>query len=68
MIAFQIGVNHPERVRSLTLAAGQAKPPRVLMAIQEAIMRLLGAGHQSNTQAPDRFSAVLNEFLGRMAS
>lgn len=134
MIAFQIAVDHPERVRSLTLAAGQVKPPRVLMTIQNAIMRVLpakmvssegvskaqmlavvnavaktdlsgklasvaaptlvfcgskdranlpaartlasgipdtelriidGAGHQSNTQAPERFSATFNEFLLR---
>lgn len=134
MIAFRIAVDHPERVRSLTLAAGQVKPPRVLMAIQNAIMRMLpgklvapagttktqmlailkavaetdvsdelasvavptlvlcgskdranisaarafeagipdariqiieGAGHQSNTQTPERFSAALNQFLLR---
>jgi len=136
MIAFRIAVDHPERVRSITLAAGQVKPPKVLMAVQSAIMRVLpeklvapggvskaqmlavvgavartdlsgelasvaaptlvlcgskdranlpaarefaagipnaelriidGAGHQSNTQSPERFSALLNEFLTRGA-
>lgn len=134
MIAFRIAVDHPERVRSLTLAAGQVKPPRVLMAIQSIAMRVLpeklvapvgvsraqmlavveavaevdlsgelasvvaptlvlcgskdranlpaartfakgipdaelriieGAGHQSNTQAPEDFSAALNGFLSQ---
>lgn len=134
MIAFRIAIDHPERVRSLTLAAGQVKPPRALMAIQNAIMRMLpeklvspggvskgqmlavveaiaqtdlsgelasvvaptlvlcgsrdranlpaarafaegiadaelriidGAGHRSNAQKPERFSALLNEFLSR---
>lgn len=41
MIAFRIAVDYPKRVRSLTLAAGQVKPPPMLMAIQEAIMRVL---------------------------
>ena len=132
MIAFRVAVDHPERVRSVTLAAGQVKPPRMLMAIQNTIMRLLpaklvapagttktqmlsvlkavaetdvsedlasvavptlvlcgskdranlpaarafeagipgaqfhlvaGAGHQPNTQAPEPFSAALNDFL-----
>ncbi|MGA4508298.1 alpha/beta fold hydrolase [Propionibacteriaceae bacterium G1746] len=135
MIAFRTAVDHPERVRSLTLAAGQTKPPRALMKIQNALMRVLperlvtpagvskariavvdavaktdfsgelvsitvptlvlcgsrdganlpaaralargipraeleiidGVGHQSNTQAPERFSAALNEFLLRTA-
>ncbi|MDF1489073.1 alpha/beta fold hydrolase [Tessaracoccus caeni] len=41
MIAFRAAVDHPERVLTLTLAAGQVKPPRTLMAIQHAIMRVL---------------------------
>lgn len=134
MIAFRTAVDHPSRVRSLILAAGQVKPPRALMTLQNAIMRVLparlvapegvskarmlavvdavaktdfsgelasitaptlvlcgsrdranlpaarafargipraelhiinGAGHQSNTQTPERFSAALNEFLQR---
>lgn len=134
MIAFRIAVDHPERVRSLILAAGQVKPPRLLMAIQNTVMRLLperlvapagatktqmlavlrevaktdlsgelaavsapalvlcgsrdranrpaarafetglpdarlqmieGAGHQPNTQTPERFSAALNGFLSQ---
>lgn len=132
MLTFRIAVDHPERVHSLTLAAGQVKPPRALMAIQNFIMRLLpeklvapdgvskaqmlavvqavaradlsgelssvaaptlvlcgsrdranlpaarafadgipnaqlrvieGAGHESNTQTPELFSAALNGFL-----
>lgn len=43
MIALQVAVDHPERVRSLTLAAGQVKPPRALMAVQGAVFRLLPA-------------------------
>ncbi|MFT4029427.1 MAG: alpha/beta fold hydrolase [Protaetiibacter sp.] len=43
MIALQLALDHPERVRSLTLAAGQVKPPRALMAVQDAVFRLLPA-------------------------
>ncbi|WP_454115000.1 alpha/beta fold hydrolase [Microbacterium lacticum] len=43
MIALQFALDHPERVRSLTLAAGQVKPPRALMAVQGAVFRLLPA-------------------------
>lgn len=132
MIAFRIAADRPDRVRSLSMAAGQVKPPRIPMAVQNAIMRVLpeklvssenaskaqmldvlrtvaaadfsdelstitvptlvlcgardpanrpaarqlatsipgatlqiidGAGHQSNIQAPERFSAALNNFL-----
>ncbi|MGO1630301.1 MAG: alpha/beta fold hydrolase [Canibacter sp.] len=41
MIALQLALDHPKRVRSLALAAGQVKSPRVLMAIQSAVMRVL---------------------------
>lgn len=132
MIAFRIAADRPDRVRSLSMAAGQVKPPRIPMAVQNAIMRVLpeklvssenaskaqmldvlrtvaaadfsdelstitvptlvlcgardpanrpaarqlatsipgatlqiidGVGHQSNIQAPERFSAALNNFL-----
>ncbi|MBB5748936.1 MULTISPECIES: alpha/beta fold hydrolase [Micrococcales] len=43
MIALQFALDHAERVRSLTLAAGQVKPPRALMAVQGAVFRLLPA-------------------------
>ncbi|GAB2506043.1 2-hydroxy-6-oxononadienedioate/2-hydroxy-6-oxononatrienedioate hydrolase [Corynebacterium atrinae] len=43
MIALQIAIDHPERVRSLTLAAGQVTPPRTVMRTQTAIMRLVPA-------------------------
>ena len=42
-VALQFALDHPERVRSLTLAAGQVKPPRALMSIQNAVMRLMPA-------------------------
>lgn len=41
MIALQLALDHPKRVRSLVLAAGQVKPPRVLMGVQSAVMRVL---------------------------
>ena len=41
MIALQLALDHPKRVRSLALAAGQVKPPRVLMSVQSAVMRML---------------------------
>lgn len=41
MIALQLALDSPQRVRSLTLAAGQVRPPRVLMAVQSAVMRAL---------------------------
>lgn len=43
MIALQFALDHPERVWSLTWAAGQVKPPRALMAVQGAVFRLLPA-------------------------
>ncbi|MFV0435102.1 MAG: alpha/beta fold hydrolase [Leucobacter sp.] len=43
MLAFQIAADHPHRVSSLVLAAGQVKPPRLLMGLQNAVMRLLPA-------------------------
>lgn len=136
MLAFEVAASYPERISSLTLAAGQVKPPRALMAVQNAIMRFLparfvaqgsankeqmlavlrtvatadftprlatigaptlvlcgskdranlaaarmfatgihgaelriikGVGHQSNVQAPERFSELLNKFLMRHA-
>ena len=41
MIALQVTLDHPQRVRSLTLAAGQVKPPSVFMAVQSAVMCVL---------------------------
>lgn len=43
MIALQIAIDHPERVRSLTLAAGQVRPPQTVMRIQTTVMRLVPA-------------------------
>ncbi|MFC0673741.1 alpha/beta fold hydrolase [Brachybacterium hainanense] len=43
MVALQIAHEHPGRVRSLVLASGQVRPPRALMALQSAVMRLLPA-------------------------
>lgn len=43
MVALQLAIEEPQRVRSLTLAAGQVKPPRALMAVQRAVMRLIPA-------------------------
>lgn len=54
MVALQTVIDHPERVRSLTLAAGQVKPPRFLMAVQNAIMRVL----PEKLVAPDGTSKV----------
>ncbi|MBO1901779.1 alpha/beta fold hydrolase [Leucobacter weissii] len=133
MIALRAAVDFPERVRGLVLAAGQVRPPRALLRVQNALIRVLparavasggvdksrilsaaravmhvdfgpdlariacptlvlcgsrdranlpasrrlaaeipgarlaileGAGHQSNTQSPESFSAELNRFLG----
>lgn len=41
MIALQTALGHPDRVASLVLAAGQVRPPRLLMAAQLVVMRLL---------------------------
>lgn len=43
MIALQTAIDYPNRVASLTLSGGQVHPPRALMVIQAAIMRLLPA-------------------------
>lgn len=62
MIAFRIAVDRPERVRSLTLAAGQVRPPRALMAIQSGVMRVLPErAVASGGASKERMLAVLRE-------
>lgn len=41
MIALQISLDSPARVASLTLAAGQVKPPAALMGLQKLVMQIL---------------------------
>lgn len=43
ILALQIAINHPHRVASLILSGGQVRPPRLLMPIQIALMRVLPA-------------------------
>lgn len=43
MVAVQVAIGYPDRVASLMLAGGQVHPPRALMAIQSAVMRILPA-------------------------
>lgn len=43
MVALRFALDHPERTSSLTLSAAQVHPPRALMTLQSAIMRLLPA-------------------------
>lgn len=72
MIALQIATDHPQRVRSLTLAAGQVKPPRALMAVQNVVMGLLPArlieqGGASKTQLLAALRAVAGtDFTARL--
>ncbi len=62
MIAVQTAIDYPDRVASLTLSGGQVHPPRALMTLQSALMRILPA----HLVAPDgtskqRVRAVLAE-------
>lgn len=62
MIAVQVAVEYPERVASLVLSGGQVRPPRVFMALQSALTRVL----PTRVVAPDgtskrRVLAVLAE-------
>ena len=62
MVATQVALDHPDRVASLVLSGGQVRPPRALMALQSAILRVLPA----RVVAPDgtdkrRVLAVLRE-------
>lgn len=41
MVALRVAVDHPDRVASLVLSGGQVHPPRALMALQSAILRVL---------------------------
>lgn len=41
MVATRFALDYPDRTASLTLSGGQVRPPRVLMGIQNAIMRVL---------------------------
>lgn len=63
MLAFRITADHPDRVISLTMAAGQFKPPRIPMAVQSAIMRILpeklvSSGNTTKAQMLDILHAV----------
>ena len=43
MVAIYVAVEYPERVASLVLSGGQVHPPRAIMALQSAAMRVLPA-------------------------
>lgn len=43
MVATRFAIDYPERTASLTLSGGQVRPPRALMGLQNAIMRVLPA-------------------------
>ena len=43
MIAVQTAIEYPDRVASLVLSGGQVHPPRALMTLQSALMRVLPA-------------------------
>lgn len=43
MIAVQTAIEYPDRVASLTLSGGQVHPPRALMVLQSAFIRVLPA-------------------------
>lgn len=62
MIAVQVAIDYPDRVASFILSGGQVHPPRALMAVRSAVMRVLPA----RVVAPDgrskqRVRAVLAE-------
>ena len=41
VIALKIAITHPGKVSSLFVSAPQAKPPKMLMSLQKALMRVL---------------------------
>ena len=43
MVATQLAADFPERVRRLVLIAGQVKPPKTVMRVQSAMMRMIPA-------------------------
>ncbi|MFC0582825.1 alpha/beta fold hydrolase [Micrococcoides hystricis] len=43
MVALQTAIDSPQRLRTLTLVAGQVKPPRWLMTLQSTLVRMLPA-------------------------
>lgn len=43
IVALQVAIDHPDRVKTLALSAGQVRPNPVLMAIQNAVIRILPA-------------------------
>ena len=74
MIALQLVLDHPTRVRSVTLAAGQVKPPRALTAVQSAVMRVLPSsvfekqGAAKEVMLPVLSAVGLADFSARLAS
>ncbi len=43
MVALRMAILHPERVQSLTLSGGQARPPRWIMQLQQRVFAALPA-------------------------
>nr|WP_243752446.1 alpha/beta fold hydrolase [Leucobacter weissii] len=43
MVATRFAIDYPERTASLTLSGAQARPPRILLGIQTAVLRVLPA-------------------------
>ena len=41
MVALRFAADHPDRVRRLVISGGQVHPPRLLMRVQSAVMRVL---------------------------
>lgn len=41
MLATQVAISHPDRASSLVISGGQVHPPRVLMALQAGLTRVL---------------------------
>lgn len=60
MVALQFAADHPGRLSSITLAAAQARPPRLVMAAQRLVMSAIPARFFARTGiAKERMLTVL---------
>lgn len=59
VVALRLAARHPELVQSLILTAVQVRPPRVLTALQTAMLRLIPARNYRSQEDPEVSKAAV---------